>query len=159
MNSVEALVRSTLRVSFRRPRVARYFWLSYLYLAPFAGIDPIIGSPPPDVMLFTPFTGLTSLPALVLGYSTAALPCPLRLLCDAYISGFGLLRLVPTAISIGLRFVFPFGYLHRLHYDSMTTCSVLFLVEFPLLARHPWVSYCSLPSPALPVSRLSLIHI
>ena len=119
MNSVEALVRSTLRVSFRRPRVARYFWLSYLYLAPFAGIDPIIGSPPPDVMLFTPFTGLTSLPALVLGYSTAALPCPLRLLCDAYISGFGLLRLVPTPISIGLRFVFPFGYLHRLHYDSM----------------------------------------
>ena len=70
-------------------------------------------------MLLTLFTGLTTLPALVLGYPTAALPCPLHLLYDAYISGFGLLRLVPTAISIGLRFVFPFGYLHRLQYDSM----------------------------------------
>ena len=111
MNSVEAFVKSTLRVSFRRPRVACYFWLNCL--APFTGIDPS------GVILLTPIKGLTSLPALVLGYPTAALPCSLHLLCDAYISGFGLLRLVPIPISIGLRFVFPFGYLHRLQYDSM----------------------------------------
>ena len=124
MNSVEALVTSTLRVSYRRPRVAFCFWLSYL--APFAGIDPIIGSPPSGVILLTPFTGLTSLPASVPGYPTAALPCPLHFLYDAYISGFGLLRLLPTPISIGLCFVFPFGYLHRLQYDSMIGPALVF---------------------------------
>ena len=33
--------------------------------------------------------------------------------------GFWILRLVPTPTSIGLRFVFPSDYLHRLDHDSM----------------------------------------
>ena len=50
------------------------------------------------------------------------------------VGGFGLLRLVPTPISIGLRFVFPFGYLHRLQYDSIIGPTLV----YPRLPHGPW---------------------
>ena len=48
--------------------------------------------------------------------------------------GFWLLRLVPTPTSIGLRFVFPFEYLHRLHYDSMIGPALV----YPRVPHGPW---------------------
>ena len=48
--------------------------------------------------------------------------------------GFWILRLVPTPTSIGLRFVFPFKYLHRLHYDSMIGPALV----YPQVLHVPW---------------------
>ena len=48
--------------------------------------------------------------------------------------GFWILRLVPTPTSIGLRFVFPFEYLHRLHYDSMIGPALV----YPRVPHGPW---------------------
>ena len=64
-----------------------WFWLSYL--APFVGIVPTIRSPLQVVALYPPFTGLNSLPAIVLGTSMAVLPGPLHLVYHVCISGFG----------------------------------------------------------------------
>ena len=47
---------------------------------PFAGIVPTITSPLQVVTLFTPFTGLNIVPAIVLGTSIAVSPWPLHLL-------------------------------------------------------------------------------
>ena len=48
--------------------------------------------------------------------------------------GFWILRLVPTPTSIGLRFVFPSEYLHRLHYDSMIGPALV----YPRVLHGPW---------------------
>ena len=48
--------------------------------------------------------------------------------------GFWILRLVPTPTSIGLRFVFPFKYLHRLHYESMIGPALV----YPRVPHRPW---------------------
>ena len=48
--------------------------------------------------------------------------------------GFRILRLVPTPTSIGLRFVFPSEYLHRLHYDSMIGPALV----YPRVPHGPW---------------------
>ena len=53
-----------------------WFWL--IYPARFAGIVPTTRSPLQVVTLFTPLTGLNSLPAIVLG-TMAVLPWPLHL--------------------------------------------------------------------------------
>ena len=48
--------------------------------------------------------------------------------------GFWILRLVPTPTFIGLRFVFPSEYLHRLHYDSMIRPALV----YPRVQHGPW---------------------
>ena len=48
--------------------------------------------------------------------------------------GFWFLRLVPTPTSVGLRFVFPFEYLHRLHYDSMIGPAL----AYPRVSHGSW---------------------
>ena len=48
--------------------------------------------------------------------------------------GFWILSLVPTPTSIGLRFVFPSEYLHRLHYDSMIGPALV----YPRVPHGPW---------------------
>ena len=104
------------------------------YLAPFAGIVPTITSPLQVVTLFTPFTGRNSLSAIVLGTSMAVLLWPLHLLYHVCISAFGSYVLVPTPTSIGLRFVFPSEYLHRLHYDLMIGPALV----YPRVPHGPW---------------------
>ena len=130
------------------------------YLAPFAGIVPTITSPLQVVTLFTPLTGLNSLPAIVLGTSMEVLPWPLHLLYHVCIR-FWILRLVPTPTSIGLRFVFPSEYLHRRHYDSMI-CPAL---VYPRVPHGSWTyephthgrTLSSIFSPLVLVSLLSSI--
>ena len=48
--------------------------------------------------------------------------------------GFSILRLLPTPTSIGLRFVFPSEYLHRLHCDSMIGPHSY----YPRVPHGPW---------------------
>ena len=48
--------------------------------------------------------------------------------------GFWILCLVPTPTSIGLRFVFPSEYLHRLHHDSMIGPALV----YPQVPHEPW---------------------
>ena len=48
--------------------------------------------------------------------------------------GFWSLRFVPTPTSIGLRFVFPSEYLHRLHHDSMIGPALV----YPRVPHGPW---------------------
>ena len=75
--------------------------------------------------------------------------------------GFRTLRLVPTPTSIGLRFVFPSEYLHRLHYDSMIGPALV----YPRVPHGPWTyeahahgrTLSSVFSPLVLVSLLSSI--
>ena len=104
------------------------------HLAPFAGIVPSISSLLQDVTLFTPFTGLNGLPAIVLGTSIKVLPCPLQLLYHVCISGFDYCAWCPPRYLFGLRLVLPFEYLHRLHHDSMIGLALV----YPPFLHGPW---------------------
>ena len=99
-------------------------------LAPFAGIC----SPLQVVTLFTQFIGLNSLPAISSRnfHGNFAVAPPPSVSCLRF--GFWILRLVPTPTSIGLRFVFPSEYLHRLHYDLMIGPALV----YPRVPHGPW---------------------
>ena len=104
------------------------------YLAPFAGIVPTIRSPLQFVALFTPFTDLNSLPAIVLGTSMAVLPWPLHLLYHVCISGFRSYVWFPPRHPLDFASYSPFEYLHRLHYDSMIGPALV----YPRVPHEPW---------------------
>ena len=101
------------------------------------------------VTLFTPFAGLNSLPAIVTGTSMAGLLCPLHLLHHVCVSGFDYCALSPPRHLFGLRLVFPFEYLQRLH-DSMIGPA---LVQRWVL-HDPWTSE---PSRAMPYPEVHLL--
>ena len=101
--------------------------------------------------LSTPFTGLKSLPAIVIGTSMAGLLCPLHLLHHVCVSGVDYYcPLSPPRHLFGLRLVFPFEYLQRLH-DSMIGPA---LVQRWVL-HDPWTYE---PSRAMPYPEVHHLH-
>ena len=118
------------------------------YLAPFSGSVPTIRSPLRVVTLFIPFTGLNSLPVIVLGTFMAGLPCPLHL-CTMFA-----FRALTTVLCLHLgisldRLVFSFEYLQRLH-DSIIGPA---LVQRWVL-HDPWTYE---PSRAMPYPEVHLL--
>ena len=118
-------------------------------LAQFAGIVPTITLPLQVVTLVTPFTGLSSLPVIVLQTSMAvfAVAPPPSVACLHF--GFWILRLVPPPTSIGLRSVVLFLCVLRLH-NSMIGRA---LVQ-PWVLHDPWTYE---PSRAMPYPAVHLL--
>ena len=110
---------------------------------------PLSGRPSKVVTSFTPFTGLNSLPAIVIGTSMAYLVCPLHLVHHVCVLGFDYCALSPPRHLFGLRLVFPFKYLQRLH-DSMIGPA---LVQRWFL-HDPWTYE---PSHAMPYPEVHLL--
>ena len=103
---------------------------------------PLSDRPSKVVTLFTPFTGLNSLPAIVIGTFMADLLCPLHLLDNVCESGSDYCALSSPRHLYGLRLVIPFEYLHRLH-DSMISPALV----RPWVLHDPWTYE---PSRAMP---------
>ena len=110
---------------------------------------PLSDRPSKFVTFVTPFTGLNILPAMVIGTSMAGLLCPLHLLHHVCVSGFDYCALSPPRHLFGLRQVFSFEYLQRLH-DSMIDPA---LVQRWVL-HYPWTYG---PSRAMPCPEVHLL--
>ena len=110
---------------------------------------PLSDRPSKVVTLFTPFTRLNNLPAIVIGTFMADLLCPLHLLRHVCVSGFDYCALSPPRHLFRLRLVFSLECLQRLH-DSIIDSA---LVQRWVL-HDPWTFE---PSRAIPYPEVHLL--